>query len=148
MPGDSIQRRKYILEQLCHPGHASRSSWSHDLGDAIVFDAWEDQWEKSDRGELLRYPLRTIGSGYSLKDSRENPRRGHTRWQTHVDLVLAGKRQPRAILPVPVSPGNHGKKGAKGWLPLVVDGRVETDDGGDVWLVAKQVTQLGRASRA
>lgn len=148
MPREALQRRKHILEQLGHEAHASRSSWSHDLGDAIVFDAWEDQWERDDRGELRRYPLRTINSGYSLKESQENPRPGHTRWQSHVDLVLAGKRRPRAILPVAVSPDNHGKKGAKGWRAMVVDGEVQTDQQGQTWLVAKQITHLRHAGRA
>jgi hypothetical protein len=147
MPSEPLQRRKFILEQLGYETHASRSSWSHDLGDAIVFDAWEDQWEKDDRGQLLRYPLRTHTSGYSLKDSLENPRRGHTRWQSHVDLVLAAKRQPRAILPVAVSPDNHGKKGARGWRPVVVEGEVETDEDGQIWLVATRVTRLRHAGR-
>jgi hypothetical protein len=144
MTSEALQRRKYVLEQLGHGAHASRSSWSHDLGDAIVFDAWDDQWEKTGLGELIRYPLRTTDSGYSLQDSLENPRRGHTRWQNHVDLVLAGKRKPRAILPVAVSPDSHGKKGAKGWRPLVVDGEVEVDEHGQAWLIARQVTRLRR----
>lgn len=147
MSSEPLERRKYILEQLGHEAHASRSSWSHDLGDAIVFDAWEDQWEKDNRGELLRYPLRTISSGYSLKEAQENPRRGHTRWQSHVDLVLAGKRRPRAILPVAISPDDHGKKGAKGWRAVVVDGEVNIDEQGQAWLVAKQVTRLRHAGR-
>ena len=65
-----------------------------------------------------------------------------------MDLVLAGKRRPRAILPVAVSPGNHGKKGAKGWRAIVVDGEIETDQQGQTWLIAKQATHLSRASRA
>jgi len=148
MPSEALQRRKHILEQLGHETHASRSSWSHDLGDTIVFDAWEDRWEKDDEGALVRYPLRTIRSGYSLNDSKENPRRGHTRWQGHVDLVLSGQRRPRAILPVAASPGKHGNNGAKGWLPIVVDGETQVDRQGQIWLVAKQVTRLRQASRA
>lgn len=145
MPSEALQRRKYILEQLGHSSHASRSSWSHDLGDAIVFDAWDDQWERDEQGQLVRYPLRTISSGYSLSESKENPRRGHTRWQSHVDLVLEGKRRPRAILPVAVS---RDKKSAKGWRAMVVDGEVQTDEEGQTWFVAKQVTKLRHANAA
>ncbi|MGY1425219.1 hypothetical protein [Lysobacter sp. A289] len=148
MTNEALQRRKYILEQLGHDAHASRSSWSHDLGDAIVFDAWDDQWERDEHGKVQRYPLRTINSGYSLKDSQENPRRGHTRWQHHVDLVLTGKRRPRAILPVAFTPDDHGKKGAKGWRAMVVDGEVQTDREGQTWLIASQVTRLRSAGRA
>ncbi len=142
MPSPDLHPRKYVLEQLGHEAHASRSSWSHDLGDAIVFDAWDDQWERNDRGELVRYPLRTTSSGYSLRDSHEHPRRGHTRWQNHVELVLAGKRHARAILPVAVSPGAHGKKGAKGWRTIVVDGEARADESGEIWLVATGLTHL------
>lgn len=39
----------------------------------------------------------------------------------------------------------HAKpnKGAKGWLPFVVQGHVESDGEGEVWLHADQVIQLG-----
>ena len=138
----ALQRRKSILSQLGLDALVSRSSWSHDLGDAIVFDAWEHHWERDDRDKPLRYPLRTSGPYYNLAESRRNLQRGHTRWQKHVDLVLAGKRKARAIMPVAIDPTAKSNKGAKGWLPLVVECHVEIDEGGDVWLRADQVVQL------
>jgi len=148
MPKPSLQRRKHLLAALGHTSHASRSSWSHDLGDSIVFDAWDDQWERDESGEFKRYALRTSGRHYNPKSLLENPRRGHVRWQQHVDLVLAGKRSAKAIVPVAVSPTEHGKKGAKGWLPLLISGVVETDSGGDVWLVQTQKTPLSPSNQA
>ena len=136
-----LQPRKQILEQLGFESHASRSSWSHDLTDSIVFDSWEDQWVRTSGDKFDRYPLRTHGDGYSLEESRNNPRHGHTRWQRHVDLVLSGKRQPRAIVPVARDPKDH-TKGAKGWSPLVIDGLVDTDENGDIWFKARRVTEL------
>ena len=148
MPKQSLKRRKNLLAELGHSSHASRSSWSHDLGDSIVFDAWEDQWERDESGGFKRYALRTSGRHYNPKNLLENPRRGHVRWQQHVDLVLAGKRSAQAIVPVAVSPAEHGKKGAKGWLPLLISGDVETDSGGDVWLVRTQTTPLPSSNPA
>ena len=148
MSDDSLQRRKHILAELGHTSNASRSSWSHDLGDSIVFDAWEDQWERDENARFMRYALRTDGHLYNPANLLNNPRRGHIRWQQHVDLVLAGKRNARAIVPRAVSPTEHGKKGAKGWLPIVIDGTVETDDNGHVWLVQRNTTGLPLASRA
>lgn len=125
--------------------HASRASWSHDLGDAIVFDAWDERWERDDAGGLVRYPLRTLDAGYSLEDAQENPRPGHTRWQRHVDLVLAGLRRPRAILPVAGARSKQGKANARGWRPIVVEGEVQVDRRGQAWLVAREVTRLPEA---
>ena len=45
-----LLRRKEVLAQLGFSEHASRASWSHDLGDSLVFDAWEHQWERSADG--------------------------------------------------------------------------------------------------
>lgn len=148
MPKQSLQRRKHLLAELGHTSNASRSSWSHDLGDSIVFDAWDDQWERDENGDFKRYALRTSGSHYNPNSLLENPRRGHVRWQQHVDLVLAGKRSAKAIVPVAVSPTEHGKKGAKGWLPLLISGLIETDSGGDVWLVRTQTAPLSRSNPA
>ena len=148
MSNECLQRRKHVLSELGHTAHAARSSWSHDLGDSIVFDAWEDQWERDENGGFRKYALRTDGHLYNPRNLLTNPRRGHSRWQQHVDLVLAGKRNARAIVPRAVSPTEHGKKGAQGWLPLVIDGVVETDSNGDVWLVQSQTTILPLGSRA
>jgi hypothetical protein len=138
----SLQSRKDILAQLGFNRLASRSSWSHDRGDVVVFDAWEHGWERDDDGNLVRYPLRTNGDAYNLEDSRTNPRRGHTRWQNHVNIVLNGERQPLAILPVARNPGSTPNKGARGWLPLVVQGHVEANEEGEIWLHADHVFDL------
>lgn len=146
MADEPLQSRKHILRQLGFHSNASRASWSHDSGDSIVFDAWDHQWERDAAGAPLRYPLRTASSGYSYQDSIENPRQGHTRWQKHVDLVLSGKRRPRAILPVANDPSSRPNKGAQGWRPVVIDGRIARDEHGDIWLVASRFTQLPPAS--
>ena len=141
MANDLLQPRKRILAMLGFESHAARSSWSHDLGEAVVFDSWDDQWERGSNGELVRYPLRTCNDGYNLEESRVNPRSGHTRWQRHVDLVLAGKREPRAIIPVAKDPKDHAK-GTKGWRAVVVDGSAVTEENGDTWFVSSYVTKL------
>lgn len=140
--GLPLVRRKNVLMELGLQTIPSRSSWSHDLGDAIAFDAWEHRWERNHKGDLSRYPLRTNGPHYNLHESRLHPRRGHTRWQNHVDLVLAGKRRPRALVPVPKDPRANPNKGAKGWLPLVVDGHIDIDEQEQVWLCADHLEQL------
>lgn len=140
--GLPLQRRKNILKALGYKADASRTSWSHDLGESIVFDAWEHRWERDDQGNFMRYPLRTHGEHYNLADSRQDPRRGHTRWQNHVDLLLGNKRKPCAIVPVPNDPRANPNSGAKGWLSLVVEGHIEVDDAGQVWLYADQVVPL------
>lgn len=141
MTSEKLHRRKHILEQLGFQARASRASWSHDFGDAVVFDAWDHHWERGSDGELLRYPLRT-GSHYNLQDSIKHPRPGHTRWQKHVDLALAGKRKIRAIIPIAVEPQAQPNKRAKGWRPLVLDGTIIKDDREQVWFMADQVTRL------
>jgi len=128
--------RKDLLEKLGHTAKASRASWSHDLGDVIVFDAWENGWTRNAQSNLVKYPLRTNGPHYNPANPAQS--HSHKRWQKHVDLVLAGKRSSRAILPVAKDPSAESG-GAKGWLPLVVDGHVETDEKGQVWLHADQI---------
>lgn len=134
-----LVRRKALLEKLGFTSHASRSSWSHDLGGTIVFDAWEHHWTRGEEGELEKYPLRTTGKHYNVEDSRQNPRRGHTRWQNHVDLVLSRQRKAQAIVPVAIDPKAQPNRGAKGWLPLIVNGRIEVDDTGQVYFVSERV---------
>jgi len=149
MVGTTLIRRKQLLSQLGYETLASRSSWSHDLRDSIVFDAWEDHWERDAQGNMVRYPLRTNGQHYNLAESRRKPTRGHTRWQKHVDLVLEGKRGVRAIVPVPSDPNAWSSRGAKGWCPYVIEGRTETDVKGQVWLyVVRLVSDLQELSRA
>lgn len=138
----ALWRRKGVLSSLGFEAHASRSSWSHELGESIIFDAWEHQWERDNAGNPTRYPLRTNGAHYSLADLKQNPRRGHTRWQAHVDLVLAGKRSARAIMPVAIDPSAKPNKGTKGWRPLVIDGHIKSDVQGQVWFWADQITKL------
>jgi len=139
MVGLPLVRRKQLLSDLGLVALASRSSWSHDFGDSIAFDAWEHHWERDARGQLARYPLRTNGPHYNLADSRRNPRRGHTRWQDHVDLVVAGKRNARALVPVANDPTANPNRGAKGWLPQIVEGHIEVDGEGQVWFVAQRI---------
>lgn len=137
-----LVRRKALLRQLGLESLASRSSWSHDLGNSVVFDAWDHQWERDADGAPVRYPLRTNGPHYNLTMSRQNPRRGHTRWQQHVDLVVAGKRTPRAIVPVANDPEATRSRGAKGWHSYCVEGHAETDEQGQVWLHADRIIPL------
>jgi len=141
MSGPALVRRKHLLSQLGYESLPARSSWSHDLGESIVFDAWEHRWDRNTHGDITRYPLRTNGQHYNLAESQRNPSPGHTRWQKHVDLVLSGKRKARAFLPVPQDP-TATYRGAKGWLPLVVEGRVETDDGEQVWFYAVRLVSI------
>ena len=142
MTATKLERRKSVLAKLGVTEHAWRGSWSHDLGDSIVFDAWEHHWQRDSRENFVRYPLRTDGAHYSLAELQQNPRAGHRKWQEHVDLVLAGKRKPRAIVPVANDTSAIKNKGAKGWLPLLVDGHVEHGDQGQVWLCADKVIVL------
>ena len=141
-PSLMLVSRKDVLARLGVQKIPARWAWSHDLGDAIAFDAWEHGWERDRGGHLIRYPLRTNGPHYNLDESRANPRNGHTRWQNHVDSVMAGKRRPRAFVPVSNDPSAKPNKGAKGWLPLVVDGHAEVDEQGQIWLYADHVEQL------
>jgi hypothetical protein len=142
MSGLTLVRRKHLLNKLGLEALAARTSWSHDLGSSIAFDAWEHHWERDAQGKFVRYPLRTNGRHYNLAESRRTPRRGHTRWQNHVDMVLAGRRDPRAIVPVANDPRAKPNRGAKGWLPFFVEGRVESDGEGQVWLYADQIVPL------
>ena len=142
MTGLPLLRRKQLLNELGHTALASRSFWSHDLGDSIAFDAWEHHWLRNAKGDLLKYPLRTNGRHYNLENAKRNPRRGHTRWQTHVDLVLAGKRRVLALVPVANDPKANPNRGAKGWLPLHVDGHVKVDSEGQVWFLTDRIVPV------
>lgn len=137
-----LVRRKQLLRELGLDTLASRSSWSHDLGSSIAFDAWEHQWERDAQGTLTRYPLRTKGQHYNLTQSRQNPRRGHTRWQHHVDLVVAGLRAPRAIVPVAKDSNASPNRGATGWHPYFVEGHIEVDEQEQVWLHTDNIVSL------
>ena len=141
MAGLKLMRRKALLAELGLNTLASRSSWSHDVNGSIVFDAWEHYWTRDSQGKFMAYPLRT-NEHYNLARSRKNPRRGHTRWQQHVDLVLSKKRTARAIVPVANDPDAIPNRGAKGWLPLVVEGHVEVDGTGQVQFIADKIVTL------
>lgn len=110
------------MKDLGFCAHAPRSAWSPDLGHAIAFDAWDHQWQRDANDAHARYPLRTYGEHYNLTEAMRKPRPGHTRWQRHVDMLLAGERTPHAIVPVAVDPNAKPNRGAKGWLPLVLHG--------------------------
>lgn len=148
MTGHPLQSRKNILRQLGFAYLASRSSWSHDRGDAIIFDAWEHGWERDEDGNLVRYPLRTNGQHYNLSESRINRRPGHTRWQNHVDMVISGERTALGIVPVAKDPLFRTNTGAKGWLPLFVQGQIETDVENQVWLRVANVVRIGAGTLA
>jgi hypothetical protein len=137
-----LMRRKDLLDELGFDALASRSSWSHDVNGTIVFDAWEHHWTRDAQRVLKTYPLRTNGKHYNLAQSRQNRRRGHTRWQNHVDLVVSGKRTPRAIVPVANDPNANPNRGAKGWLPIVVEGHIEVDGSGQVQFLADNIVSL------
>ncbi len=142
MLGYKLKTRKYVLKQIGFEAIAARNAWSHDLGQSIAFDAWEHLWKQDDRGRFASYPLRTNGSHYDLAEARTNPKPGHTKWQKHVDLILAGQRRPRAIVPVPRYLSGNARNGAKGMLPLVVEGHAERDGEGQVRLYADKIVQL------
>ncbi len=46
---------------------APRFHWSHEIGQMVVFEAWDHQWRRDDKGARIRYPLRTNGAYYNLK---------------------------------------------------------------------------------
>ena len=142
MGGLPLVRRKQLLSDLGLTTLASRAFWSHDLGDSIVFDAWEHRWERNAKGQIEKYPLRSNGKHYNLARSKRNPRPGRTRWQKHVDLIVAGKRSARALMPVPNDSKANPNKGAKGWLPQVVEGHVKVDSKGDVRFLVHRIVKL------
>ena len=95
-----LLRRHQALSALGLHKKVSRASWSHDSGEAIIFDAWDHHWTRDEKtGQLQRYPMRDA-EHYNLAYSREAPVRGHTRWQHHVDMVLGGHRTAILIMPV------------------------------------------------
>lgn len=138
MSDEKLVTRKYVLARLGYHEHAPRQAWSHDLGESIACDAWEDVWE-SRNGEVLgKYPLRTDGQHYNLARSLAEARFGHNRWQEHVDLVIAGKRRAHALVPV----RDTSKNGRARWRAKVVEGRVEIDASGQVWLIANRTISV------
>ncbi len=57
-------------------------------------------------------------------------------------MLLAGERMPRALVPVAVDPDAKPNRGAKGWLPLALDGHVELGKDGEVWFYLDRETPL------
>lgn len=137
--------RKRILQALGYFQNASRSSWSHDDGERIFFDAWTNR-----HAEDSRYPMCTADA-YPRPDHHglvtvggvtEMARRGHVMWLAHLDLVLAGHRQAVLINPVPRQAGpRQGEKGARGWLPRYTTGLVVRDRDG-IWFQPKEIHTL------
>ena len=140
-PNLFLMRRQDVLARLGIDRPVSRASWSHDNGTWIIFDAWEHQWERNPETKgIERYPIRTE-KHYSLQDSIENPERGHTRWQNHVDMVWKGERKALAIMPVRSKPGDENSR-TKGWLPQYVSGEIRTDGNGELWFYASDITPV------
>lgn len=137
--------RKRVLNALGYNRNASRSSWSHDDGARIFFDAWINRYTADGK-----YPMCTP-EAYPHPDERgrvtvggvtESARRGHVMWLAHLDLVLAGQRQAVLINPVPSEAGpRQGEKGAKGWIPRYSTGVIVRDNSG-TWFVPEQIITL------
>lgn len=126
--------RKRVLQALDYTKQASRSSWSHDDGRRIIFDAWTNRFAPDGR-----YPMST--SEHYLRQ-HDNSRRGLTTWLAHLDLVLSGQREAILINPVAKEPGqDQGRTGAKGWLPRYMKGNVKTGNDG-VWFIPTEVIDL------
>jgi hypothetical protein len=140
-PNLFLMRRHLVLAALGIHEKVSRASWSHDRVDAIIFDAWDHLWERNEKtGRLLRYPMRT-DLHYNLADSRENPVRGHTRWQHHVDIVVGGHRSAILIMPVQTDSDDPNRR-TRGWLPQYVTGEIRGDRNGEFWFYAKEVIPI------
>lgn len=143
-PADSnlfLLRRHQVLAALGLHQKVSRASWSHDRVDAIIFDAWDHRWQRDEKtGQLQRYPMRTRHH-YNLADSRENPVRGHTRWQHHVDMILGGHRTAMLIMPVQTDSDDPNRR-TRGWLPQYVTGEIREARKGEFWFHADKVIPI------
>ncbi len=137
--------RKRILSALGYTQNASRSSWSHDDGERIFFDAWTNRYDENGRYPMCTptaYPRPDASGLVTVGGVTEHARRGHVMWLAHLDLVLADQREAILINPVPREVGpRQGEKGAKGWLPRFSTGVVIR--GGDgIWLSPDKITTL------
>lgn len=137
--------RKRILTALGYSQNASRSSWSHDDGERIFFDAWTNRYDANGRYPMCTttaYPRPDENGLVTVGGVTELARRGHVMWLAHLDLVLAGQREAILINPVPKEAGpRQGEKGAKGWLPRFSTGVVVR--GGDgIWLSPDEILTL------
>lgn len=136
-----LLRRHQVLAALGLHEKVSRASWSHDRVDAVIFDAWDHRWKRDEKtGQLQRYPMRT-DLHYNLADSRENPVRGHTRWQHHVDMVLGGHRTAILIMPVQTDSDDPNRR-TRGWLPQYVTGDIQDEGHGEFWFHANEVSPI------
>ena len=137
--------RKRILNALGFLQNASRSSWSHDDGKRIFFDAWVNRYAENGAYPMCTtkaYPRPDESGLVTVGGVTEPTKRGHTMWLAHLDLVLAGQREAILINPVPREPGQRqGDKGAKGWLPRYSTG-VIVRDGDGIWFQPEKVTTL------
>jgi hypothetical protein len=137
--------RKRILAALGFTRNASRSSWSHDDGAHIFFDAWINRYTADGRYPMCTpeaYPHPDEYGRVTVGGVTESARRGHVMWLAHLDLVLAGQRQAVLINPVPTEAGpRQGEKGAKGWMPRYSTGVIVRDNDG-TWFVPEQIVTL------
>ena len=137
--------RKSILTALGYSQNASRSSWSHDDGERIFFDAWTNRYDENGRYPMCTrtaYPRPDATGLVTVGGVTELARRGHVMWLAHLDLVLAGQREAILINPVPREAGpRQGEKGAKGWLPRFSTG-VIVRDGDGIWLSPDKIITL------
>ena len=137
--------RKTILNALGFMQNASRSSWSHDDGERVFFDAWTNRYSDDGRYPMCTrdaYPRPNTDGLITVGGVTESPRRGHVMWLAHLDLVLSGQRQAILINPVPREAGpRQGDKGAKGWMPRYSTGSVSREDDG-VWFTPEEIITL------
>jgi len=140
-PSLFLLRRHQVLTTLGLHDKVSRASWSHDRVDTVIFDAWDHRWQRDGKtGRLQRYPMRTKNH-YNLADSRENPVRGHTRWQHHLDMVLGGHRKAILIMPVQTDSDDPNRR-TRGWLPQYVTGEIKEAGNGEFWFYANEVIPI------
>jgi hypothetical protein len=136
-----LLRRFQVLSALGLHRKVSRASWSHDRVDVIIFNAWDDAWDRDEKtGQLKRYPMRDA-KHYNLAKSRENKVRGHTRWQHHVDMVLGGHRTAILIMPVKTGSDDPNRQ-TRGWLPQYVTGEIQDEGNGEFWFHANEVIPI------
>ena len=145
MNTNGVFPRKRIFHALGYARNASRSSWSHDDGTRIFFDAWINRYNSDGTYPMCTpeaYPQPDEVGLVTVGGVTESPRRGHVLWLAHLDLVLAGHRQAVLINPVPNEAGpRQGEKGAKGWMPRYSTGVIVRDNGG-TWFFPEQVITL------
>ncbi len=145
MTTSALFPRKHILKALGYSQNASRSSWSHDDGQRIFFDAWTNRYDDQGRYPMCTneaYPRPGKDGTVTVGGVTELARRGHVMWLAHLDLVLAGQREAILINPVPREAGpRQGEKGAKGWIPRYSTGSIVRDADG-IWLLPEDIVTV------